>query len=80
MESLRENKPLLWSLVLSALALLGLLSGSSPEFNEHFGLVEIPTEFKLVISEVLVADFLLALAVDRTLQVLLGSSKLKVPS
>ncbi|NXG07870.1 AT131 ATPase, partial [Sakesphorus luctuosus] len=80
MESLQENKPLLWSLVLSGVAIGGLLSGSSPEFNEQFGLVEIPTEFKLVISEVLVADFLLALAVDRILQFLLGSSKLKVPS
>uniref|UniRef100_A0A8C5X9M0 ATPase 13A1 n=1 Tax=Malurus cyaneus samueli TaxID=2593467 RepID=A0A8C5X9M0_9PASS len=80
MESLRENRALLWSLLLSAAAVLGLLSGSSPEFNEHFGLVEIPTEFKLVISEVLVADFLLAFSVDRILQFLLGSSRLKVPS
>ena len=44
MESLRENKPLLWSIVLSGLAIVGLLTGSSPEFNEQFGLVEIPTE------------------------------------
>ncbi|XP_027766047.1 manganese-transporting ATPase 13A1-like, partial [Empidonax traillii] len=44
MESLVENKPLLWSLVLSGLAVLGLLCGSSPEFNQHFGLVDIPTE------------------------------------
>lgn len=44
MESLQENKPLLWSIVLSGLAIVGLLTGSSPEFNEQFGLVEIPTE------------------------------------
>lgn len=44
MESLQENKPLLWSIVLSGLAIVGLLSGSSPEFNEQFGLVEIPAE------------------------------------
>ncbi|XP_029814504.1 manganese-transporting ATPase 13A1 [Manacus vitellinus] len=80
MESLQENKPLLWSIVLSGMAIVGLLSGSSPEFNEQFGLVEIPTEFKLVISQVLLADFLLALSVDRILQFLLGSSKLQVPS
>uniref|UniRef100_A0A8C6IKU8 Endoplasmic reticulum transmembrane helix translocase n=1 Tax=Melopsittacus undulatus TaxID=13146 RepID=A0A8C6IKU8_MELUD len=80
MESLRENKPLLWSILLSGLAIVGLLTGSSPEFNEQFGLVEIPTEFKVVITEVLLADFFLALVVDRILQFLLGSAKLKVPS
>ncbi|XP_050182601.1 endoplasmic reticulum transmembrane helix translocase-like [Myiozetetes cayanensis] len=80
MESLVENKPLLWSLLLSGIAILGLLCGSSPEFNLHFGLVHIPTEFKVVISQVVVGDFLLALSVDRLLQFLLGSSKLQVPS
>nr|XP_013817356.1 PREDICTED: manganese-transporting ATPase 13A1 isoform X2 [Apteryx mantelli mantelli] len=80
MESLQENKPLLWSIILSGLAIVGLLTGSSPEFNEQFGLVEIPTEFKIVITQVLLADFFLALLVDRILQFLLGSAKLKVPS
>ncbi|KAM6330498.1 endoplasmic reticulum transmembrane helix translocase isoform 2-T2 [Alca torda] len=80
MESLRENKPLLWSIVLSGLAIVGLLTGSSPEFNEQFGLVEIPAEFKMVITQVLLADFFLALLADRILQFLLGSAKLKVPS
>uniref|UniRef100_A0A4W3GW99 Cation-transporting P-type ATPase C-terminal domain-containing protein n=1 Tax=Callorhinchus milii TaxID=7868 RepID=A0A4W3GW99_CALMI len=46
MESLRENKPLLWSVVVSGLAIVGLLSGSSPEFNQQFGLVDIPTEVR----------------------------------
>ncbi|XP_009992360.1 PREDICTED: manganese-transporting ATPase 13A1, partial [Chaetura pelagica] len=80
MESLQENKPLLWSIILSGVAIVGLLTGSSPEFNEQFGLVEIPTEFKLVITQVLLVDFFLALSVDRILQFLLGSAKLKVPS
>ncbi|XP_067876984.1 manganese-transporting ATPase 13A1 [Heterodontus francisci] len=80
MESLRENKPLLWSIVISGLAIVGLLTGSSPEFNEQFGLVEIPTELKIVIAEVLVVDFLVALVLDRTLEALLGSSRLCVPS
>ncbi|XP_028679762.2 manganese-transporting ATPase 13A1 [Erpetoichthys calabaricus] len=80
MESLRENKPLLWSIVVSGLAIVGLLSGSSPEFNEQFALVDIPTEFKLVIAQVLVVDFMLALLVDRLLQFLLGNAKLKVLS
>ncbi|NP_001121512.1 manganese-transporting ATPase 13A1 [Xenopus tropicalis] len=80
MESLRENKPLLWSIVISGAAILGLLSGSSPEFNDQFGLVDIPMEFKFIIAQVLFIDFCTAWAVDRVLQYLLGSSKLRVPS
>ncbi|XP_037674350.1 manganese-transporting ATPase 13A1 isoform X2 [Choloepus didactylus] len=80
MESLPENKPLLWSLALSLLAIVGLLLGSSPDFNSQFGLVDIPVEFKLVIAQVLLLDFCLALLADRALQFFLGSPKLKVPS
>lgn len=80
MESLPENKPLLWSLAASLLAVVGLLLGSSPDFNSQFGLVDIPVEFKLVIAQVLLLDFCLALLADRVLQFLLGTPKLKVPS
>ncbi|XP_068939231.1 endoplasmic reticulum transmembrane helix translocase [Petaurus breviceps papuanus] len=80
MESLRENKPLLWSLGISTAAVAGLLLGSSPDFNSQFGLVDIPVEFKLVIAQVLLFDFCVALLVDRLLQFFLGSPKMKVPS
>ncbi|XP_049601366.1 endoplasmic reticulum transmembrane helix translocase [Syngnathus scovelli] len=80
MESLTENRPLLWSIALSGLAIVGLLSGSSPEFNEQFALVDIPTEFKMIIAQVLVVDFFAALFVDRVLQFLLGRGTLRVPS
>ncbi|XP_076978302.1 endoplasmic reticulum transmembrane helix translocase [Tamandua tetradactyla] len=80
MESLPENKPLVWSLAASLLAILGLLLGSSPDFNGQFGLVDIPVEFKLVIVQVLLLDFCLAFLADRTLQFFLGTPKLKVPS
>uniref|UniRef100_A0A8C6KNG0 Endoplasmic reticulum transmembrane helix translocase n=1 Tax=Nothobranchius furzeri TaxID=105023 RepID=A0A8C6KNG0_NOTFU len=80
MESLSENRPLLWSIALSGLAIVGLLSGSSPEFNEQFALVDIPTEFKFIIAQVLVVDFAIALMVDRVLQFLLGKGTLRLPS
>ncbi|XP_062965706.1 endoplasmic reticulum transmembrane helix translocase isoform X3 [Cynocephalus volans] len=80
MESLPENKPLVWSLAVSLLAIIGLLLGSSPDFNSQFGLVDIPLEFKLIIAQVLVLDFCLAFLADRILQFLLGTPKLKVPS
>jgi len=38
------------------------------------------SQFKIVITEVLLADFFLALLADRILQFLLGRAKLKVPS
>ncbi|XP_047213018.1 endoplasmic reticulum transmembrane helix translocase-like [Girardinichthys multiradiatus] len=80
MESLSENRPLLWSIAISGLAIVGLLTGSSPEFNEQFALVDIPTEFKLIISQVLVVDFVAALLVDRLLQFFLGKGTLSLPS
>uniref|UniRef100_A0A3B4FIB3 Endoplasmic reticulum transmembrane helix translocase n=1 Tax=Pundamilia nyererei TaxID=303518 RepID=A0A3B4FIB3_9CICH len=80
MESLSENRPLLWSIALSGLAIVGLLTGSSPEFNEQFALVDIPTEFKFIIAQVLVVDFVAALLVDRVLQFLLGKGTLRLPS
>lgn len=80
MESLSENRPLLWSIALSGLAIVGLLTGSSPEFNEQFALVDIPTEFKFIIAQVLVVDFAAALLVDRMLQFFLGKGTLRLPS
>lgn len=80
MESLSENRPLLWSIALSGLAIVGLLSGSSPEFNEQFALVDIPTEFKFIIAQVLIVDFVAALLVDRALQFFLGKGTLRLPS
>lgn len=80
MESLSENRPLLWSIALSGLAIVGLLTGSSPEFNEQFALVDIPTEFKFIIAQVLVVDFVAALLVDRVLQFFLGKGTLRLPS
>ncbi|XP_053300044.1 manganese-transporting ATPase 13A1 [Pleuronectes platessa] len=80
MESLTENRPLLWSIALSGLAIVGLLSGSSPEFNEQFSLVDIPTDFKMIIAQVLVVDFVAALLVDRVLEFLLGKGTLRLPS
>lgn len=40
----------------------------------------LPLQFKLVIAQVLLLDFCLALLADRVLQFFLGTPKLKVPS
>ena len=47
MESLRENKPLLYSLLASGGAMLCLASGLLPDVSAHFELVDLDTEVKL---------------------------------
>lgn len=42
MESLSENKPMLYSLLFSGFAVFMLASGISPELTEKFELVELP--------------------------------------
>ena len=54
MESLSENRPLLWSIAISGLAIVGLLSGSSPEFNEQFALVDIPMDVRKKTKHIIV--------------------------
>ena len=44
MESLRENKPLLYSLMMSGGAIVALSSGLIPELQEQFQLVELEPE------------------------------------
>uniref|UniRef100_A0A914RJF3 Uncharacterized protein n=1 Tax=Parascaris equorum TaxID=6256 RepID=A0A914RJF3_PAREQ len=46
MESLMENKPMLYSLLFSGSAVFALASGISPELTEKFELVELPIERK----------------------------------
>lgn len=47
MESLRENKALLYSLLGSGSFLLCLISGAIPEINEQFQIIDIDTEVSL---------------------------------
>ena len=56
MESLPENRPLVWSLAVSLFAIVGLLLGSSPDFNSQLGLVDIPVEVSGPIDMVLRLD------------------------
>lgn len=50
MESLTENKPLLYSLFISGGAITALASGVVPEFSEQFELVHLPPEVSKVLS------------------------------
>jgi cation-transporting ATPase 13A1 len=46
MESLKENKPLLYSILFSASAAVALASKTMPELNEQFQIVEFDIEVK----------------------------------
>ncbi|EDV27584.1 uncharacterized protein TRIADDRAFT_20897 [Trichoplax adhaerens] len=77
MASLTENKPLLYSILLSS-TVIGLIAvGLAPELSYQFEIVEIPVELRNKLASVLVADFILAYVLDSCCQWLLGEAKLK---
>nr|SVE82344.1 EOG090X00J5 [Daphnia magna] len=65
MESLRENRVLLYSLIGTGSFILGLVLGFMPEINHEFGIVEFDPEYRNLLTGVLLADFILAFIVDR---------------
>ncbi|XP_071948299.1 endoplasmic reticulum transmembrane helix translocase-like [Antedon mediterranea] len=77
MESLRENKPLLFSIIFSSVGIIGLVSGLVPDLSHQFEIIDFPEEFRLILIQVLAADMLAALVIDRTLQFLLGGGRLR---
>ena len=44
MESLKENKPLLYSIIFSASAAVGLACRTIPDLNEQFQIVDFPSD------------------------------------
>ncbi|XP_048508529.1 endoplasmic reticulum transmembrane helix translocase isoform X2 [Athalia rosae] len=75
MESLTENKALLYSIVGSSLFILGLACGLLPEISTQFEIVEFPHDFRVVLVQVLFADFIFAYVVDRLCRWLFGEGK-----
>ncbi|KAF4518172.1 hypothetical protein B566_EDAN007864 [Ephemera danica] len=79
MESLSENRALLYSLLGSGLAVLALAMGLLPDLAAQFEIVDFPYEFRLILLQVLAADFGLAWLVDRSCLWLFGEGKLRIP-
>ncbi|XP_059170131.1 endoplasmic reticulum transmembrane helix translocase-like [Physella acuta] len=77
MERLRDNKPLIYSLMFSTLAVLLLASGVIPELQQQFELVELPSDFRMTVLGIVVGDILSVFLIDRTIQFLLGGGRLK---
>ena len=68
MESLRENKPLLYSLMVSGGAIVALSSGLIPELQEQFQLVELEPEVWLFDSKISLYWFLNSLDINSNTQ------------
>ncbi|XP_026475451.1 manganese-transporting ATPase 13A1-like, partial [Ctenocephalides felis] len=60
MQSLREHKALLYSILASGGAVFALAAGALPDLAEQFEIVDFPAEFRLVLVQVLFADFFFA--------------------
>lgn len=76
MESLFENKALLYSLMGSGSVVMALALGIVPEFAAQFEIVDFPPEYRVMLVKVLVSDFVLSLIVDRTCLLLFGEGRL----
>ncbi|CAH2066263.1 unnamed protein product, partial [Iphiclides podalirius] len=72
MEGLRENKPLLYSIVVSGGAVLALAAGIFPELSNMFEIVYFPPDYRLIVVQVLVADMVFAYFADRVCLLLFG--------
>ncbi|CAL1544617.1 unnamed protein product [Lymnaea stagnalis] len=77
MERLRDNKPLIYSLLFSTCAVLVLASGVIPELQQQFELVELPYEFRNTVLGIVIGDIVSVFLIDRIIQFLLGGGKLK---
>ncbi|KAK3854496.1 hypothetical protein Pcinc_039026 [Petrolisthes cinctipes] len=76
MEGLTENRALLYSLVGSGGLVLSLALGLLPDLAAQFEIVDFPPQYRLMLVQVLAADLLASLLVDRLCLYLLGEGSL----
>jgi cation-transporting ATPase 13A1 len=77
MESLKENKALLYSIIFSASAAIALALGTLPDLNTQFQIIDFPSEFRTILLTTLFVDFGASYLVDRILAFLFGNSSVK---
>ncbi|TMS40027.1 hypothetical protein L596_006463 [Steinernema carpocapsae] len=75
MESLAENKPMLYSVLFSGAAVFMLASGSSPELSAQFELVDLPTEMRNILLTCVSVDLVACYVVDRVLCFIFGDMR-----
>uniref|UniRef100_A0A336KH29 CSON007847 protein n=1 Tax=Culicoides sonorensis TaxID=179676 RepID=A0A336KH29_CULSO len=72
MESLRENRLLLYSILTSSTVVLCLALGIIPDLLTTFEIIEFPDDFRKILVCVLIADTVFAFLVDRVCSLLFG--------
>ncbi|KAF5300333.1 hypothetical protein FQA39_LY11190 [Lamprigera yunnana] len=77
MESLRQNRALLYSIMGSSAVVLALTLGILPELSAQLELIIFPSEFRLVLLQVLFADFFFSYLVDKICLWLCGEGRLQ---
>lgn len=77
MESLTENKPLLYSLLVSGVSVVALVAGVAPDVAKQFEIVPFPPSMQWIILRVLALDLVCAFVVDRVCLFLFGKGKLR---
>ncbi|CAG9567416.1 unnamed protein product [Danaus chrysippus] len=75
MEGLRDNKPLLYSIVLSGGLVFSLATGVMPDLSNMFEIVDFPNDFRVILVQVLIADMVFAYLVDRVCLWLFGDAR-----
>ncbi|XP_060516984.1 endoplasmic reticulum transmembrane helix translocase [Cylas formicarius] len=78
MESLKQNKALLYSILISGGVVLALTLGLMPELSAQFELIDFPPDFKVTLVQVLFADFFFSYFVDRVCLWICGEGRVKL--
>lgn len=77
MESLTENRSLLYSIMASMGVLFSVITGIAPELSDLFSIVTFESEYQMILLLVLTGDFVCAFLADRFWQLLLGEGRLR---
>jgi len=78
MESLTENRSLLYSLAGAGGFVVMLALGWLPEFSDQFSIVDFSDEFRSILLQVLTVDAAAAYILDRALMFLFGEGRLNI--
>ncbi|XP_029648967.1 manganese-transporting ATPase 13A1 [Octopus sinensis] len=77
MEGLKDNKPLLYSLLISGSTVLLLASGIFPQMLDMFQLVELPSDFCQTLVIVILLDMIGSFVIDKICHYFFGKGKVR---
>ncbi|KAG5897443.1 hypothetical protein JTB14_002704 [Gonioctena quinquepunctata] len=78
MESLKQNKALLYSILGSGGVVLALTLGIVPELSAQFEIIDFPPDFRIILLQVLFADFFFSFLIDRICLWICGEGSMRL--